>query len=88
VDGAEPLERPDPHRPVTAARDKRATTHLQLSDKRRMALKDGLTFAGNKVSCGPKVWEFKAAYPVLAFHILTLVSRLPVATLSPSKAMA
>jgi hypothetical protein len=41
VDGVVPFERPYPNRPVTTAGNKSTTTHLQLSHKGRMALKDG-----------------------------------------------
>jgi hypothetical protein len=48
VDGAEPLERPHPHRPITAAGDKGAATHLQLPYKRCMPLENGLALAEKK----------------------------------------
>lgn len=42
MDGRHLLQRPHPHRSVGTAGDKRVPTHLQLPDKRRMALQDGL----------------------------------------------
>ncbi len=93
VDGAEPLERPHPHGAVAAARDKRAAAHLQLPNERCMALEDGLALPGADnwlvdFNASKDTIVSKAAYPVWAFQIRTLVSRLPVATLLPSKAIA
>jgi hypothetical protein len=53
VDGAGPLDGPDPHGTITAAGDKSVSAHLQLPDQRRVALQNGLAFTLIRVSRNP-----------------------------------
>ncbi len=100
VDGRLVVERPDAHGAVGAAGDEDVAAHLELADEGGVALEDGFALAvwggwlGKGACCGLNDdWKKELglkewAYPVSGSQIRTLVSRLPVAILFPSKAMA
>lgn len=91
VDGGVGGEGPDADGAIGAAGDEGGLAHLELADERGVALKNGEAGSIEEEGLdGDEMGERQemGIYPSCGFHILTLVSRLPVAILCPSKAMA
>lgn len=95
VDWIVGFQGPHTHGAVGATGYEDGAAQLELADEGSMALQYGLTGSSIVVGCLAKNGKDfrqhrgrKIAYPSCGFQTLTLVSRLPVATLFPSKAMA
>lgn len=89
VNRAHLLEGPDTDGTVRATGHEGVTAHLQLANKASVALKNGKTLAGERLALGRDMFKRTGStHAVRGSQMRTLVSRLPVTTRFPSKAMA